>query len=140
MKELIDRYMKKYNSYWKRKSYLEQELKKLNCPYWIDDIIKPIAEILVKEMPDRHYEILGPFGLCSDVAIHFYKIGEENSLNDCKSINFRPIDLDNGKIEIIDYNEDNKRYEEGTLRAVNGMNYSAILMTDTIEELIKYVL
>ena len=145
MKELIKKYQDKYNSYYKEKKNLEKKIEKLEkrkekleLPSWIDEVIKPIAEDIVKTMPDRHYNILGPFGIGSRVSIYFYLKGGEDT-NTCKSITFRPGSLEEGQIEIIDFSKEVKRYNKGTIGEVNGGNYKTIPMVETIDELLKYV-
>ncbi len=146
MKEITDKYAKRLKRYYTRTNNLETEIKelqgkleRLNCPSWIDEIIKPIAELLVKKMKNRYYEILGPFGMCSTTSIHFYINGNKNQLENCRSINFRPVDLEIGKIEIVDYDNNTNEYKKGTIGEVNGMNYRTIPMPDTIYKLLEYV-
>lgn len=122
---------------------LKKKLKKL--PFWTDALIKPIAEELVKHFPDRRYEILGPCGLSSETAIHFYRIGvNEPHLFDgdnCISITFRPGDLEKGELRIVDPKTNTGEFREGTLGAVNGMNHPTIPLSPdtTIDELLKWV-
>jgi len=97
----------------------------MNAPSWIDEIIKPIAEEMTKHFPDRRYEILGPFGLACETAIHFYLNGSDN-IETCLSITFRPGNLDKGEIKIVDYSKDTGSYEKNTIGEVNGMNYPSI--------------
>ena len=120
---------------------LEKKLRKLEHPFWINEIIIPIAEEMLKEMLDRRYEILGPFGLTCETAIHFYKIDStrENELDDCKSITFRPTNLEEGKVSLVDYTKDTQRYSVGTMGEVNGMNYPTIPIKNTIAELIEFM-
>ena len=129
------KYAKRLRRYYTRTNNLEAEIEeskrkldKLNCPSWIDCIVKPIAELLVKKMKNRHYEILGPFGMTCETSIHFYINGSKGDIKNCRSINFRPIDLEEGRIEIVDYDSN-----------TNGINYETIPMPDTIDELLEYV-
>lgn len=95
---------------------------------WINEIIAPIARKLEKHYPDRRAEILGPFGLCSEVSIHLYKkdIPEADELRDCKSITFVRGDLEKGEIRVRDYSRDTGRYKPGTMGELNGMNHPEI--------------
>ncbi len=143
--ELIKKYIKKYQIYYTEKDRIEKQIERLNrklkrleskYPYWIEEIVKPIAEKLVKKMSDRYYDILGPFGLTCETSIHFYKKSDKENV---KSITFRPGNLDNGEIKIVDNTVNTHRYKCGTIGEINRMNYSTILMTKTINELLKYV-
>lgn len=122
---------------------LNTKLKKL--PFWKDALIKPIAEELGKHFPDRRYEILGPFGLSCEVGLHLYRIGvDEKHLFDgdnCKSITFRPGDLEKGELRIVDYKTNTGEFRKDTLGEVNGMNHPEIPLSPdtTIEELLKWV-
>ncbi len=145
MKELCKKYQDKYNSYYEGKRKLEKKIERLEkklenlvYPSWIDEIIKPIAEDIVKTMPDRHYKILGPFGMSCEVSIHFYIKGGEY-INTCKSITFRPDSLEEGQIGIVDYSNNTKNFKEGTIGEVNGGNYKTTPMVDTLEELLEIV-
>ena len=145
MKAITDKYAKRLKRYHTRTNNLETEIKelqgkleRLNYPSWIDEIIKPIAELLVKRMKNRHYEILGPFGMTCETSIHFYINGNKNQLENCRAINFRPVDLEIGKIEIVDYDNNTNEYKKGTIGEVNGMNYRTIPMPDTIDKLLEY--
>src|SRR5258708_7962903 len=70
------------------------------CPHFIAGIVEPLAKELVKKMPGRHYDILGPFGLCCQVSIHFYKDGvperEKCDGDNCRSITFADVDQERG--------------------------------------------
>lgn len=129
-----------------REKQIERLKKKhQKLPFWRDALINPIAEELVKHFPDRRYEILGPFGLSSETAIHFYRIGvDEKQLFDgdnCISITFIPGDLEKGELRIVDHKTNTGRFSEGTLGEVNGMNNPDIPLSPdmTIEELLKWV-
>lgn len=129
-----------------REKQIERLKKKLDkLPFWQDALIKPIAEELIKHFPDRRYEILGPFGLSSETAIHFYRIGvdEKHKLDgdNCISIAFRPGDLDKGELRIADRKTNTGEFRAGTIGEMNGMNHPEIPLSPdtTIEELLKWV-
>lgn len=129
-----------------REKQIERLQKKLyKLPFWKDSLIGAIGEELVKHMAGRRYELLGPFGLTSETAIHFYRIGvDEKHLFDgdnCVSISFRPGDLDKGELRIVDYKKNTGEFREGTIGEVNGMNHPTIPLSPdmTIEELLKWV-
>ena len=122
---------------------LEKKLHNLEHPSWIDELVEPIAKAMICKMPDRYYDILGPFGMCSEISIHFYKsVFEHNQLfegDNCKSITFRPKNLDVGELVLVDRNQDSHQYAKGTLGEVNGMNYLEIPMKDSINELMNFM-
>lgn len=123
-----------YNDEWNRlerkKKVLEKKLDRLDRlerPYWGDWLIKPIAEAIVKKMPNRRYEILGPFGLNAETSIHFYKKGvSEKELfkkDNCLSLTFRPGELDEGELRIVDLTVNTGRFAVGSIGEMNRMNY-----------------
>jgi len=94
----IERLKKKQERLWKTR------------PFWIDYLVKPVADYLLTYLPGRRYEILGPFGLGAVVSIHFYKLSatKENQFenDNCKSITFVPGDLGRGELRIRNHDED----------------------------------
>lgn len=129
-----------------REKQIERLKKKLDkLPFWQDALIKPIAEELIKQYTDRYYEILGPFGLSSETSIHFYRIGVDEKHkfdgDNCISITFRPGNLEKGELRLVDHKKNTGEFREGTLGALNGMNYPTIPLSPdtTIEELLKWV-
>jgi hypothetical protein len=107
---------------------LERKLDQLECPSWIDDILRPIAEAMLKELPgyDR-FAILGPFGIGADTSIHFYKEGVDDREmlegDNCLSITFTPDDLADGKLSVKDFTKNTGRFSPGTIGELNRMNY-----------------
>ena len=114
------------------KLYLEKH------PYWLDEIIDPIAQLMAKHFPDRTYNILGPFGIDCRTSIHFYKKGiaeeERFSGDNCLSITFVPGDLHKGDIMVEDTTTDIGKFAKGTLGEVNGMNHPKIDIPDNANE------
>jgi hypothetical protein len=132
----------------KRKKQLEWAEKRagkhyVKSPSWIDELLKPIAEEMEKQMPDRYYEILGPFGMDAVTAIHFYRkeLPEGKKLidNNCISITFVPFSLEEGKLGLKDYTKNTHTWAEGTIGEMNDMNYPTIPMKETIDELMEWL-
>jgi len=141
------------NSIHRKEAQLERlnnrELK-LIFPSWVDNLLQPIATELGKHLPDYRAEILGPFGICCETSIHFYKKGltkeelwrdEHRRDGSIKSITFIPGDLSEGQISIRDEKTDTHRFSPGTIGALNGMNHPSINIPEdaTIEWLLAYV-
>ena len=100
-------------------------------------IVRRIAEEMEKDFPDRHFEILGPFGLHSEVSIHFYKNGvsekEKFDGNNCLSITFVSIDLNDAEIAILDTETNTHEYPEGSIAAMNGANHPRVRILSFLE-------
>lgn len=122
---------------------LKARLDKTGYVSWVDELLESIAKAMVAKMPDRHYEIFGPFGMTSETSIRFYKNGVEQAQqfdgDNCRSITFRPRNLDKGKIVLVDHTQNTGRYVEGTMGEVNGMNYPTIPMKNTIDKLLDFM-
>lgn len=116
---------------------LDKRLDNLVYPHWIEFVLKPIAEEIVKKMPGYYYETYGPFGLACETSIHFYK-GEDKE-DETRFLIFRPGDLDIGEIKLIDRTKNLGRYKQGTIGEANGGNYQTIPMKETIDELIEFM-
>lgn len=108
--------------------------------FWIKVILEPIAKKLLKELAYNHYEISGPFGLCCETSIYFYK--NENSIIS-KSISFIPLELfDKGNtLGVRDYSKNKNIYPKNSVGEMNGMNYKTIELDDNVEikTLKKYI-
>jgi hypothetical protein len=46
---------------------------------------------MLKRMPDRRMDVLGPFGLMCEVGLHFYRkdATDANRIEDCKALHFQ---------------------------------------------------
>ena len=122
---------------------LKSKSKDMRHPSWIDMIIEPIAEMIVKKLPERRFEILGPFGICARTSIHFYRKGvpKEKEFNgdNCLSICFESGDLNKGEIRIVNEEIDTGRFKQGTIGEMNGMNHPTQEMVNDIDWLLNWV-
>lgn len=157
IKQLSQEYIRKHNHYVSERNKIdnrieqrEKQIKRLekkqhslSLPSWIEEILEPIAKAMIRKMPDRYYDILGPFGMCCTTSIHFYKSGVGSKQlfdgDNCRSITFRPKNLDVGEVVLVDYNQDTGRYAKGTMGEVNGMNHPELPIKDSINELMKFM-
>lgn len=155
--EIKQNYVTLYSDYSKKEDKIEskisvleaqinkknKQIKKLfekkystHMPHWKEHYIKPLADELIKHFPDYHYEILGPFGLCSETVIHFRKNGtpEDNyERPNFHSISFTVGDLSIGGFSIRDYSKNTGKFIEGTIGELNGMNHPSIPIPDNAD-------
>jgi len=127
-----------------RRKQIERLEKKLHKqPFWRDSSVKHIAEALEERYPDRYADVLGPFGLGSEVSIHLYKKGvskdKRTEGNNCISITFRPGDLDKGELLIKDYRQNTGRFAGGTVGEVNGFNFPSIPFDWKMDTLVRII-
>jgi hypothetical protein len=119
---------------------LKAELDWLRAPSWIEMVVKKVAKEMQEEFPDRHFEVLGPFGMNNEVSIHFYKNGvsEKDKFIDenCLSITFVPKqDPDDRSFElaILDTETNTHGFPDGTIAALNGANHPRIPILPSLE-------
>lgn len=124
---------------------LKNERKALSYPSWIDTIIWPIAKELGEQhFPDYDIEVLGPFGICAEVPIHFYRKGipeKERWMwveGNIKSVCLIPGELQKGEILIRDRSIDTGEYKPGTIAEINGMNHPSVKIPEDAE--VSYLL
>jgi hypothetical protein len=122
---------------------LKKEIKKLDG-YWVDEIIRPIAKLMNERLPDRVFNVLGPFGLMSEVSIHFYKKGASDRElfkdDNCLSIDFRPGNLSRGEILVVNNKIDTKEYANKSIGALNGANHPTVVMLPDIDWLMHWLI
>ena len=125
---------------------LKSRRDRLRYVSWVDEIVDPIAKEMMKHLPVKSYDILGPFGMSAEVPIHFHKSDPPNRDEwhdiDIISICILPLDLDKGEIGIRDQTVNTGQYASGTMGELNGMNHPTIPITPdmTIDDLVEYAL
>ena len=159
IKDITASYVQKHSVYERKERAIESQIKEaesliktlkakkngLEYPFWNDCLVKPIAEELVKRLPNTTYEILGPFGIGARTSIHFYKKGisetQKFQKGNCRSITFEPTDLNQGLLSVVDEKTDTDSYSKNSLGELNGFNHPTILLAvDTsIQELLTWV-
>ncbi len=131
--EEYERLYQKINTRKKQIERLENKKSKLKYPHWIEHVLNPLAEEILKELEDYDKsEILGPFGLGCETAIHFYKKGiDRNEAYNIKgailSITFRPR---GETLAIKDYAKKDESYDSNSIGALNGFNYGDLELTN----------
>ena len=140
--EAMIRYQRRRIEIEREMNQLKAELDWLRAPSWIEMIVKKVAKEMQEGFPDRHFEILGPFGLNNEVSIHFYKngVGEKDKFKNenCLSIAFVPKpDRDNGSFElaIVDTETNTHEFPDGTIAALNGANHPRIPILPSLRSL-----
>ena len=107
--------------------------------YWVKAILEPLAPSLCQDLTRRtgkrwEWSLLGPFGICSSVSIHFSRITkrkkkDEFSSRNLKSITFVPRDLDGETpLAIRDERKNNGSFGPNTIGAMNGMNHPEVIV------------
>jgi len=128
-----------------RKKQIERlETKKAKTQvFWITGLIKPIAKALEEVYPNRVADVLGPFGLDAETAIHLYKKGISNEKrfddDNCISITFRPGNIEQGILYIKDTRHNTRRFQKGTIGELNGMNYKSIEFDWNLNTLVELI-
>ncbi len=94
-------------------------------------MVKAIAAEIQLEMPDRKVEVLGPFGLGAETAIHV--IDNDDIV---ASIDFRPDQEDRPGLVRLTHEADNT-FAPRTLGAMSGLNRKTVPVTGTIADLVS---
>jgi hypothetical protein len=140
---ILESYVTKGDAYTNSKRLLEElirqhteELRNLQWPSWIDEMLKPIAELMIKEpeLEGYTYEIFGPFGMGARTSIHFKKDAVTHILE------FEPGDLEDCKLYLVDFNTDTKRWKQGSIGELNGMNNPRFGIPGSIKELVRWAI
>lgn len=122
---------------------LKTRLSKVGYVSWVDDLVEPIAKAMVEKMPDRYYDILGPFGLGATTSIHFYKKGVKRDHlfdgDNCRSITFRPKDLDKGELVLVDYTRELPGYAKGSIGEMSELQYPTVPIGKSIDKLLQFM-
>jgi hypothetical protein len=66
-------------------------------------------------------------GIGARVSLHCYQ-NDGDSIDDIRSITFEPnLDSDSeSPLAMVDYSENSRRYEPGTMGEMNGLNFPAV--------------
>lgn len=161
LRTITDRYVRIKEEHQKKKKEINEHIERLERktqwhkrrldrlgwgPSWIDELLQPIAEMMLKHLPGRHYDILGPFGIPANTSIHFYKDSVDNTTrfldDNCLSVSFRPGDLSKGELLVVDYKVNTKRFAPGTIGEMNDLNYlsQGIPMNADIQWLVDWMM
>lgn len=151
MKTLIDQFNKEVELYNAKEEKIQATIEKLessierakkrlqrhqsNFPYWIDLVVKPLAEKLASAR-DGEYKIYGPFGLRREVFIDILPRNSTSYGAPCWSICLVPcynsntfsLRYDTGVIE-------ESYFPKGSIGEINGMNHVTSPLPETIEEI-----
>ena len=156
MQKFIDKYDSKYKEFERKENYFKLEInkkkkelekiqneldnlkekkKKLNRPSWIDEIIKPLAQEIANKL-DKHYEILGPFGICCRVTLRFGDKEKLSAKDDFLKITILPDNLKEGKFS-YETGETIDKFKKGTIGQVNGMNRVTKELPKDLNKIVK---
>ena len=114
------------------------------CPSWIDELVRPIADAMARQYPGHYFEVLGPFGIGSTVSIHASPKAAVDADADRRgfhcvgSLTFRPGRLDKGEIMLVDYFTNTGKYRENSIGEINGLNHPEVPLPD-FEELCRLI-
>lgn len=100
------------------------------APSWINKILSPLAEEMLKHLPPGYeISISGPFGLPSNTFIWFTKKGvpasEQYKGENTMFVGFRPLALDSADrmLGLIDCATNTGEYKPGSIGAMNDLNH-----------------
>ncbi|WP_084270642.1 hypothetical protein, partial [Mycobacterium avium] len=93
-------------------------------------MVEQVAALLRPHFPQYRLRVLGPFGLCSETAIHAY-----DERGECVgSVAFRPS---GNRLNVVDYRRDSGRFAPNTLGALNGLNHPEAAAPTSVAGLVQ---
>jgi hypothetical protein len=109
-------------------------------------VVRRIGEAVAEKFPDfPQMNIMGPFGLCCEWSLDFFKdinqpINTKYSQHNHRGVVLRDIDLDGKTLKVVDYNHDTGKFKPGTIGQLNGLNYPGIKFSagDSLDDLVQY--
>jgi len=103
---------------------LKARLERTSQPYWVDMIIKKIAETVAPHFPNCNLRVIGPFGIGQACSVLFVRkdapAGHRFSAAYCKGITLVPGDL------VRDETGDNGKYPEGPVGRLSGLHHPEV--------------
>jgi len=126
-----------------RKRGAERTIEQCDKHLWVSAMVEQVAALLKPHFSGYWLEVLGPFGLANETAIHVIdpKIEDRRcAANVVGSLSFRPVYEDEYttrrmRLRLVDRSRNSGQYRTGTIGAMNGLNYAEVDAPDTIEEL-----
>lgn len=98
----------------------EEEHRNKERPSYFSHFYNLIVKDLKKRFPNKHIEVLGPFGLGCQVSVCISdNPDDDNSLG----VTFSPS---GGEIKIVDYDTDNEDYPPNSIGRLNGLNFGLV--------------
>lgn len=115
---------------------LETKQNKLIMPYWVDEIMKPLADQIMKSYEGFEYDLSGPFGICSKIHLCIQK---NESIH--RYIIFQPGNIEWGELYIVNHAVNTGKFPQGSIGALNGMNNPSteIPIDSTIEQIVEMI-
>jgi hypothetical protein len=98
-------------------------------------LVSQITELLKPYFPEHDLEVLGPFGLASEMAIHVQDPTSTEHFKTVGSLTFRYHGAQEPPLTLVDRSRDSGRYASNTIGSINGLNYPDKKVPETIEEL-----
>ena len=129
------------------------EKKKRKIGGWIDNLVIPLAKILMPLLECESYEILGPFGLRGETSIWFKKPNSTAQYCDyrlCltvetkydKNYTYKGSYCSPVMNEVYlsyDTGKRNNEYQEGSIGYLNGYNNVEAPLPESIDEIVKII-
>lgn len=128
IKEKLD-YKNKIEKIDKQIERLKRKKEKIEYPGRADYLIA-IAEQIKEKIGGNSIEIMGPFGLSSELSVWIWKGERDNDLN---NIIFSLTTISSGKGFLIRTNENTNAYPEGSIGERNGFNYVSLEPTNEMD-------
>lgn len=128
--ELHEKYKRSQKSYRAKEKKLDKQIeeleakkKRMRYPHFMLFLDKLGKQVLPRIKGAVNFELLGPFGLGHEVAIHFYGPGDEKKRKIVASATFQSY---GDGYALKNYSKKTNRFPKGSLGEFNRMNYELI--------------
>ena len=114
-----------------RKERLTKKIERLRKqrPFWIDSLIEPFA-VQVAEAKEWDYRVSGPFGICCEVPVFFYRKTELTGTGEQEIAGLLQFVHSGKDVMLRDYTVDTGTYSPNSIGGMNGMNHPTIEIPD----------
>jgi hypothetical protein len=108
----------------------EKTLKSCDDHLGVDAVATQVAALVARYFPNHKLDVLGPFGLGSEVAIHAI----DHTGLAVAGVNFRP--KTGNRLHIIDWSRNTGKFPANSMGAINQLNYDTYPEPATVHDIV----
>lgn len=108
----------------------EKTLQSCDAHLGVDAVATQVAALVARYFPHHKLDVLGPFGLGSEVAIH----AVDHTGLAVAGVNFRP--KNGNRLHLIDWSHNTGQYPANSMGAINQLNYATHPEPATVHDIV----
>lgn len=124
---------------------LEKMIEKMEIEHegWVQQVLKPLADTISRNLGNLPYEFYGPFGLTSETSVYFFP-GEGRDITKDESFGIDVVPAfeseELGGFHLLYWTgETTEEYRRGSIGWMNGMNKVRKELPDSIDEIMPLI-